>query len=955
MVDADGDGVPAEQDCNDDDEALAAVADDADCDGIVTAEDCDDADSGSTAVADDADCDGIVTAEDCDDADSGSTAVADDADCDGVVTDEDCDDDNAESNSVSEDGDCDGVLTLDDCDDSDVLSSVVAEDGDCDGVLTDDDCDDTDVLSSVVAEDGDCDGVLTDDDCDDTDVLSSVVAEDGDCDGILTLDDCDDADASVGAAAADLDCDGVLNEDDNCPLLANPGQEDSDQDLWGDLCDPFLDLVEFAMAPGSDPLDPANQDCITPSVCLTRGSGMGSGPYNAVSESVFSASTSPLGASWAPGYAGELMIAQTWLGAVQDGSNMPYMPVNVYIAAEDEHYNLLATEWPDDSAASGFAYVRSRVAVFAKAAYADPTDAANQDCITPAVCIARGNNQGIYNTVLQASYSGGGPSGTEWALGATAEVDPSSYSTWSAAVSSNPVQTIGQVMSLHILGTELYYDLVFTEFGQGNTGGAFAYRRARALVPGCADPSASNYDSRVTVADGWCGDWLLFNKESGADHTQAANQDCITAGVCLTRAQSQGPFNAVTEQGFQSSSPEGTAWAPGLTAAVEAADYHDWEGTMQGNPRGAVGLPYSIQMTADGSAYDIVMLRWGGGGTGGAMRYLRRLPRCGLDHTTNLLADDGDCDGFVTSIDCDDADPGSYPGAPESCDGLDNDCDGSVPVNEVVDGDSDSFVACADCDDGDGSIYPGAVETCDGVDGNCDGTLAFGDASLATSFNSNNGNLGNVFDVSVLQDLNINGFAWNLASFATVTVDIYYKQGSGLADHADASAWTLLEQFSVPGQGQDNPTALPLSQPLGLTPGTWSFTFHSSESIRYISGTSLGAVYASDSFLEIEEGYGKGILFGSSTFSPRVWSGSIEYTTSNELDDDGDNYFACEECDDSDPGAVPGGAEDFSTGECFDGLDNDCDGLTDTLDPDCQVVLPPPIGGGGGGGGGILN
>ena len=41
----------------------------------------------------------------------------------------------------------------------------------------------------------------------------------------------------------DIDDDGVLNAEDNCIDIFNPGQEDSDGDLIGDVCDPCDNLV----------------------------------------------------------------------------------------------------------------------------------------------------------------------------------------------------------------------------------------------------------------------------------------------------------------------------------------------------------------------------------------------------------------------------------------------------------------------------------------------------------------------------------------------------------------------------------------------------------------------------------------------------------------------------------------------------------------------------------------
>jgi hypothetical protein len=107
------------------------------------------------------------------------------------------------------------------------------------------------------------------------------------------------------------------------------------------------------------------------------------------------------------------------------------------------------------------------------------------------------------------------------------------------------------------------------------------------------------------------------------------------------------------------------------------------------------------------------------------------------DSTVPSDETDDDGDGFVEcewagdaaaisgGDDCDDSDATSYPGAAEICDGADNDCD---PATEAAggktDGDGDGESGCAgDCDDGDATVYSTATEVCDTIDSDCDGSL----------------------------------------------------------------------------------------------------------------------------------------------------------------------------------------------------------------------------------------
>jgi hypothetical protein len=258
-LDSDGDGTPSCLDCNEADPTLNA--EDVDRDGVSTCDgDCDDGDVSVAPGVDeqpdgrDENCDGVVDdgtvradddgdgftelGGDCDDSDPdvrpGAVEICDgrDQDCDGVVDEgTPCFDDDG-------DGFCEvGCLLEGDCNDADPLVNPDAEeisgngvDDDCNGLVDDTtldldgdgysvfggDCDDTtasvfpgasEVLDMV---DNDCDGVVDE----------GTIAYDDDGDGFTeSAGDCHDGDSAVSPVATEVedgvdnDCDGIVDND----------------------------------------------------------------------------------------------------------------------------------------------------------------------------------------------------------------------------------------------------------------------------------------------------------------------------------------------------------------------------------------------------------------------------------------------------------------------------------------------------------------------------------------------------------------------------------------------------------------------------------------------------------------------------------------------------------------------------------------------------------------------
>ena len=253
--------------------------------------------------------------------------------------------------------------------------------------------------------------------------------------------------------------------------------------------------------------------------------------------------------------------------------------------------------------------------------------------------------------------------------------------------------------------------------------------------------------------------------------------------------------------------------------------------------------------------------------------------------------DDADGDGWNSCGDCDEADAAVNPGAPEVClDGLDQDCDGvdatgdldgdgwidsdcggddcddgDPLINPGVDVDGDGSSACDDCDDEDPLLSPGNPEICgDGVDQDCDGADDLPDLD---------------FDGYTSDDCIGGDDCDDTSSSINPGIDGDDDGYHACEDCNDNSVLQNPGEVEVCGDFLDNDCD-------GLVDGV------DADDDGY-PATACGGDDCDDDDALINPG----------------------------IDDDGDTYNSCEDCNDADAGTSPGAME-----ICGDGLDQDCDG-----------------------------
>jgi len=225
---------------------------------------------------------------------------------------------------------------------------------------------------------------------------------------------------------------------------------------------------------------------------------------------------------------------------------------------------------------------------------------------------------------------------------------------------------------------------------------------------------------------------------------------------------------------------------------------------------------------------------------------------------------DGDSDGYggttttlscsqpsgyvATSTDCNDANAAVHPNATEACNGIDDDCDGSIDEagstgssTWYLDGDSDGYggtsttTACnqpsgyvstsTDCNDACAAVHPNATEACNGIDDDCDGQIDENGASGGSTWylDSDSDGYGGTTSVVacsqpsgyVSTSTDCNDSVSSVHPNATETCNGIDDNCNGLVDDNAVGLGTWYRDADGDGYGNSSITTQSCSQPSG--------------------------------------------------------------------------------------------------------------------------------------------
>ncbi len=937
--------VADDTDCDDGDAAVNPDATelcdgvDDDCDGAVDEADAADAstwyrdrdgDGYGAAASSTISCDQptgyVADATDCDDGDDDIYPSADelcdgaDNDCDGDVDEEAVDADtwyaDADGDGYGDAGSATAACTQptgtvaddSDCDDGDgAVNPAAGElcngiDDDCDGLLDEDDPDITGTSTWYADLDGDGYG----------DAGSATIACSQPTGTVADDSDCDDGDAAVNPGATELcdgvdgDCDGTVDEDDAAD--ASTWYRDGDSDGYGSAststasCDQPSGYVADATDcdDGDDDIYPgADESC----------DGVDNDCDGGVDE--------------------DSIDADTWY---TDGDGDGYGDAGSATVACSQPTGTVADATDCDDGAAAVNPGAGEVCNGVDDDCDGLLDEADPDVTGTSTWYADSDGDG-YGDVGSATIACSQPTGTV--------ADATDCDDGDAAINPAAVESCDGVDD-DCDGTVDEDDAsdAATWYADNDDDG---YGDAGASTTACSQPS--DYVADATDCD-----------DDDDDIYPGAPETCDGVDEDCDGAVDEGASDALTwyadvdgdSYGDASSSVESCTQPTGYVAGDTDCD----DGDAAVNPA-ASELCDGIDNDCDGLVDDddtsvggtsVWYVDYDGDGYGGL-----RLTTRACSQPSGYVAD---------ATDCDDGDASAYPGGSEVCDGVDNDCDGTVDEADAsdastwyADSDGDGYgdasvdqPACTqptgyvsdatDCDDGDGAINPGVGELCNGVDDDCDGLLdeadpditgtstwyadtdgdGFGDAGDATTACSQPS--GTVADDSDCDD----GDA-AVSPDATELCDVVDNDCDGVVDEGDAAdASTWYADTDADGYGDPASSTTACLQPSGYVSDSTDCDTHDDDVHPYASETCDGVDEDCDGSVDEEatdmdtwyadtdaDGYGDSASTTEACSQP---SGYVANTT---------------DCDDSDGAINPAASDDC------DGVDNDCDG---TLDED---------------------